>query len=141
MEVKVKIENLSEVRAALIKSPQIVSKHINNAIKKSIFEIRNNSMDAQFKHPTGRLKGSHQVVFGNLRGEVGPTVKYAYWVHEGHHQTPGRFVPAIGKRLVKNFVQGNPFLKKAVERGEQKINQYFKDGLKNSLNEIARSAK
>ena len=86
---------------------------------------------------TGRLRGSYQIKFGNLRGELYPTANYALFVHEGHRQTPGRFVPAIGKRLVKAFVQGNPFLQNAVDRANNKINKNFEEGLKDSLSEIA----
>ena len=51
---------------------------------------------------------------------VGTDVGYAPYVELGHHQQPGRFVPAIKKRLVASFVQGKPYLRPAVEghRGE-----------------------
>jgi len=140
MEIQVKIKNLNKVRAALAKSPQVVSKHINKAINKSILDIRNEAMTTT-PVDKGRLRGSYGMKFGNLRGEVGPTANYAYWVHEGHRQTPGRFVPAIGKRLVKSFVQGNPFLQKAVSQAERKVNQNFNEGLRDSLEDIARLAR
>ena len=38
-------------------------------------------------------------------------VAYAPYVEYGHRQTPGRYVPAIGKRLVKSWVEGQHFLK------------------------------
>lgn len=38
-------------------------------------------------------------------------VEYASFVEKGHRQTPGRYVPAIGKKLKKSFVQGKFFLK------------------------------
>ena len=52
--------------------------------------------------------------------KVGTETKYAPYVELGHHQEPGRFVPAIKKRLVASFVQGKPYLRPAVEghRGE-----------------------
>ena len=46
---------------------------------------------------------------------IGTDVVYAKYVEFGHHQTPGRYVPAIGKRLVKDYVAPQPFLKPAVE--------------------------
>lgn len=46
---------------------------------------------------------------------VGTGVKYAPYVELGHHQEPGRYVPAIGKRLVKSWVEPKPFLRPAVE--------------------------
>jgi len=138
MEIKIHIANLPQVQAALRRSPQIVSKHINKAIKLSIMDLRNSAGE---KTPvdTGRLRGSYQVKFGTLRGELQPTANYAYFVHEGHRQQVGRYVPAIGKRLVKSFVKGNPFLKNAVSETERKINERFDMGLKDALNEIAAS--
>lgn len=38
-------------------------------------------------------------------------VKYASYVEYGHRQTPGRFVPAIGKKLKKPFVEGKFMLR------------------------------
>lgn len=40
-------------------------------------------------------------------------VEYASYVEYGHRQTPGRYVPAIGKRLVKSWVDGQFFVKKS----------------------------
>lgn len=37
-------------------------------------------------------------------------VQYASYVEFGHRQTPGRFVPAIGKRLKQGWVDGHYFL-------------------------------
>lgn len=33
-------------------------------------------------------------------------IEYASYVEYGHRQTPGRFVPAIGKKLKKSWVKG-----------------------------------
>jgi len=35
---------------------------------------------------------------------------YASYVEYGHRQTPGRYVPAIGKRLVASWVEGKHML-------------------------------
>lgn len=40
-------------------------------------------------------------------------VHYASYVEFGHRQTPGRFVPAIGKRLKKGWVTGRFMLTKS----------------------------
>lgn len=42
--------------------------------------------------------------------EVFNPVEYASFVEEGHRQTPGRYVPAIGKRLKRSFVPGRYML-------------------------------
>lgn len=47
---------------------------------------------------------------------VANNVYYASYVELGHRQTPGRYVPAIGKRLVKSWVEGKHFLKLSEEQ-------------------------
>lgn len=47
--------------------------------------------------------------------EIVNPVEYAAYVEYGHRQTPGRYVPAIGKRLVAGFVEGQRMLKKSLE--------------------------
>lgn len=42
--------------------------------------------------------------------EVGYTKEYAPHVEYGHRQTPGRYVPAIGKRLKASYVPGQHYL-------------------------------
>lgn len=45
--------------------------------------------------------------------EVGPDIAvapYAIWVEMGHAQTPGRYVPDLGKRLVASWVQGKFYM-------------------------------
>ncbi|OOM82326.1 hypothetical protein CLPUN_02950 [Clostridium puniceum] len=38
--------------------------------------------------------------------EIINPIEYASYVEYGHRQTPGRFVPAIGKKLKKSWVKG-----------------------------------
>lgn len=68
------------------------------------------------KVKTGRLRGSitHQLQ-GDLSVAIGTNVYYAPYVELGHAQQPGRYVPAIGKRLVKSWVDGKPFIRPAIE--------------------------
>ena len=140
MNIQISIKNIDQVRAALLKSPAIVSKHIQKAINRSILDIRNEAMSTT-PVKTGRLRGSYQMIFGALRGVLYPSASYALPVHEGHRQEVGRFVPAIGRRLVNPFVKGNPFLRKAVSQANSKIQRNFGEGLSDALGEIASSAR
>lgn len=47
------------------------------------------------------------------------TVSYASYVEFGHRQTPGRNVPAIGKKLKERFVYGKYFLTHSEEELER----------------------
>lgn len=83
------------------------------------------------------LKSNTPVDSGNLRRNwtaKGPSItsggwtiefinnaNYASFVENGHRQTPGRFVPAIGKRLKASWVPGQFFMKKSVSQLQKKI--------------------
>lgn len=61
---------------------------------------------------------------------VGTDVKYAPFVELGHHQQPGRYVPAIKKRLKASFVPGKPYLRPAVEDHKAEYEKIFQTELK-----------
>ncbi len=52
-------------------------------------------------------------------------VEYASWVEYGHSQQPGRYVPAIGKRLVRDFVPGIFMVKLSKEEVERDLQKRF----------------
>ena len=58
---------------------------------------------------------------------VGTNVEYAPYVELGHAQQPGRFVPAIGKRLKASHVAARPFLRPAWQNNMQEIGQALHD--------------
>nr|DAT00827.1 MAG TPA: type I neck protein [Caudoviricetes sp.] len=70
----------------------------------------------------------------NYEIEVSNSAEYASYVEFGHRQTPGRFVPAIGKRLKKSWVKGkfmltiseNELQKQAPAVIEKKITEWLK---------------
>lgn len=119
--IEVKITNLAEIKAAFRKAPGLMTKYLNQAIQRSIFSIER---DSKINSPvlTGFLRASHQSLFTNLRGEVGPTASYAIFVHEG-----------------TRFMRPRPFLLEAVKSNERKIQDEFKDAVQNTLNDIGRS--
>lgn len=76
---------------------------------------------------SGRLVGSitHQPN-GQDSVAIGTGVKYAPYVEFGHHQQPGRYVPAIKKRLLKSYVAAKPFLRPAIEGHMKDFEQIIK---------------
>lgn len=64
---------------------------------------------------TGNLRNSitHEVSGDEVY--VGTNVEYGQYVEFGHTQEVGRYVPKLGKRLVKSYVPPKPFLAPAVE--------------------------
>lgn len=73
---------------------------------------------------TGNLRNSitHQRM-GESTEAISSNVSYAPYVELGHHQEPGRYVPAIKKRLKKEFIPGKPFLRPAAEDHGPEYNQ------------------
>lgn len=74
---------------------------------------------------TGNLRNSITHSFGVENGNtvvyVGSAVSYAPYVELGHTQEAGRYVAAIGARLVADYVEGKPYLRPAME---DHLNEY-----------------
>lgn len=74
---------------------------------------------------------------GGWEIEIINNVFYASYVEYGHRQTPGRYVPALGKKLKKGWVEGKFMLTKSakdLERAapgilERKLQKFLKECL------------
>lgn len=67
----------------------------------------------------GNLRRQWSVVGPSYMGnvfviELQNNTEYASYVENGHRQTPGRYVPAIGKRLKASWVPGQHMLMKTM---------------------------
>lgn len=79
------------------------------------------------RHVKDKLEQNHSVKTGLLVGSIaheprgdstvaiGTNVKYGPYVELGHNQQPGRYVPAIGKRLKASHVAAKPYLRPGIE--------------------------
>lgn len=91
---------------------------------------------------TGFLKENWYVVIKKISGgyeaEIINNTEYASYVNYGHRQTPGRYVPAIGRRLKRSWVDGKFFIELSVAeiRGiarpllEKRLEQHLKEAFK-----------
>ena len=81
---------------------------------------------------TGNLKNSmtSEVSQSEKAVYVGTAVEYAPYVEFGHHQEVGRYVPAIEKRLVREFVSAKPFLKPAIQNHLDEYKHILENELK-----------
>lgn len=66
----------------------------------------------------------------NGRVEVYNNTEYAAHVEYGHRQKVGQYVPAIGKRLKKPFVEGKHMLRDAVQQRQDSFAEDAEDLLK-----------
>lgn len=60
---------------------------------------------------------------GEVTVYIGTNVEYAPYLELGHRQQPGRFVPAIKKKLKAAWVPARPFLRPALENNRAEIEQ------------------
>lgn len=81
---------------------------------------------------TGNLKNSltHEVAMDEQAVYVGTAVEYAPYVEFGHHQEVGRYVPKIGKRLVRSFVPAQPYLRPAIENNMAEYKKIMENEIK-----------
>ena len=108
MEIEIKVDNTDAILKAT-----------DEAIYNSLKTVGDKAADyAAGLAPvqTSNLKNSmtSEVSQSEKAVYVGTDVEYAPFIEFGHHQEVGRYVPAIGKRLVREFVPGTPFLKPAI---------------------------
>ena len=74
----------------------------------------------------GQLRNSwtHSKIIGgngSYKSTVFNPIEYAQYYEYGHRQTPGRYVPQIGKTLKSPFVKGRYPLKKSMNKIESEI--------------------
>jgi len=63
-------------------------------------------------------------------------VEYASYVEYGHRQTPGRYVPALGKRLKLSWVEGRHMMQISMQEVEARLPQFLDRYLQDYLNQI-----
>lgn len=101
-----------------------------NEAKKRALEIMGGKAESYAKQlcpvDTGNLRNSitHQQIDEDTE-IVATNVKYAPYVELGHHQEPGRYVPAIKKRLVRDWVPGKPFIRPAAENHAEEYKEIW----------------
>ena len=140
--IKIDFKELEEYAKKLEKLNKLQMEDIT---KKCLYDLANRML-TRVKEETpvkeGLLRGSWQIGFivhkkGNEYFiEVINNVEYAQWVENGHFQTPGRFVPAIGKRLVNMYVPGRYMMKISAQQIQDKSDVYVKKILEKELRRI-----
>lgn len=119
-DISIKITNLPQIKAAFGKSPQIMSRELNSAIKKTIFNI---SRDSRVNTPvdTGTLRRSTYERFASMYGEVGTNTPYDIFVHSG-----------------TRFMQARPYLQRAVDSNRVDTLNFFTQAVQRTLDQIGR---
>ena len=120
---------------------EISGGQLKNEVKKSVKnvgETYKRNAEANTPVKTGDLRRSCQLngpIFSgaDISIELRNGKNYASFVENGHRQTPGRYVPAIGKRLKASWVPGQHFLQKATKQNSNQIPQLITPVMDNIL--------
>lgn len=129
-EFTIKFDGLEKIARQFEKAPQIAEPILQKAIVGTQFILQKHNLKGNpTPWRTGFLLQSFRFQTGRLFARYYPTANYALFVHDGHTQTPGRYVPAIGKRLVKDKVAGNPFMPKILDRSQDEINAFLQEAV------------
>lgn len=111
----------------------------------------NTPVSVQLDDPTGKIRST--ATPGNLKGHwrasavyelpgggssmtVYNPVEYASYVEYGHRQQPGRFVPILGKRLKKAWVEGRFMLTNAENKAKEAAPRLVEQVINKRLGDI-----
>jgi hypothetical protein len=65
--------------------------------------------------------------------KIGSSLPYAQAVEEGHSQEVGRYVPTIGKKLVKSFVLGRHMIGNSIEIYQRELEKSIEERIKSEV--------
>lgn len=138
----VRIDGLDKLTALFRQAPQLVEGTMQQAINKSAAVLASHTDPSTVPWRTGTLARSfNPAAISRLQARWFPRVNYARAVEFGMPSSPGRFVPAIGRRL-KNGpnigtwpgFSGRHYMEKIRAASEPDIDQLFR----NALREVTR---
>ena len=112
---------IKEAELASRKTEDIIYDEFNNTGIECVAEVKANEPVV-----TGNLRRSITSSDVKLNGNeysmtIGSSLEYVKYAEEGHKQEVGKYVPAIGKKLKKEFVPGNHVIKDSVDLYQQKL--------------------
>lgn len=138
---KVYTQSLGTLQIQITDHSEEVLAALRNAIERGMGAIG----DSAVEYAQQNITALGAVVTGNLRGNIfrrleddnhtvviGTPVEYGKYVEEGHRQEPGRYVPALGKRLKAAYVPPKPFLKPAIADHLSEYRELLKESLENA---------
>lgn len=123
--VNITIKNLPEIKRAFDIAPFEMTKQLNLAIRKSVFNIQRQAVQYA-PVDSGRLWKSISSKFGNLKGEVGSGAATGEAVNYD-----------IYVQLGTRYQDAQPYLFSAVADSERDVNKYMEEAVQNTLDKIA----
>lgn len=134
MTVKVDIKGLDLTLEKMRKLPAIFDEELTKAMNDEGLSWRDD-VRANTPVDTGDLRRSWVFEGVTKSGfifemELANNLEYALYVELGHRQEPGRYVPAIGKRLKADYVPGSYMLRDGTNRLEEALPKALRGAVK-----------
>lgn len=133
----VEIKGLDELLARYKKAPEVVEPVLQEAVSKSAAILAENTIPKNIPWKTGALARSFDPAeIGHLYARWFPRIEYARAVQFGLPPSPGRYVPAIKRRLTKSGrgmwpgFKGRFYMEKIRDSSTGRINELFRNAIK-----------
>jgi HK97 gp10 family phage protein len=147
--VKVEVTGIDELVKSFTKSPAVVRKYANEAIKKSVFTLLAN---ARINTPVDRgfLRGAAMVTsFEDFKGMLKNQAPYAIYVHEGtrpHYVSTKAIegwanrkgIPpwAVRRAIMTKGTKAQPFFNDSVEASQEEVQKFFNQAAQSVVKEL-----
>ena len=129
MPFNVEILGKDALVTALETASDSLKASLQSAVGKSTAVLAKYTTAQTVPWKTGNLTQTFIADVGELWASWAPPASYAPFVEFGHSQQPGRYVPAIGKRLVASSVAAHPFMGKIAAAAQPEIDDLFYQAL------------
>ena len=129
-EIRKAAEALSQAQVkAFIRTvaKEVAARYLRKAVKKT--PVDEGNLRRSWDVEVNDRNGGCEIILTN-------SAEYASYVEYGHRQTPGRYVPAIGKRLKKSWVEGKLFLTKSEMEMKKELPKVIEKKLEAWLKEV-----
>ena len=133
MAIKVDIKGLDDSLKKLKDLPYVFDEELSKAMNNEGLDWRDD-VRANTPVDSGDLRRSWIFAGVEKSGfifemDLSNNLEYADYVEYGHRQEPGRFVPAIGKRLKANYVSGYYMLRDGINRLEESLPKSLEEAI------------
>lgn len=134
MTVKVDVKGLDLTLEKMRKLPAIFDEELTKAMNDEGLSWRDDVRD-NTPVDTGDLRRSWELTGPDKKGlkfemDLANNLEYALYIELGHRQEPGRYVPAIGKRLKADYVPGSYMLRDGTNRLEEALPKALREAVK-----------
>lgn len=151
IDIKLEIRGLDKLREAMQRAPEKTVEEVSLAVQKSILVYKSQAMkEAPVNKGTGGgnlRQNIKERMINKVRGMVTSFAKYSICVEDG---TVPHTIKVINKRVLANKRTGqffgkivhhpgtrpNPFMKRALDKTQYQISEFFKTAIKNVFDSL-----